>query len=383
MSTQPQRLSAEESKFITKVTTLGTSTALPVVMSPSEFAKLIGVVYFDTEKFLELEKTNPGLSAKINPQTSYYLIPDSWFETKIELEADEHVLLMRKGIVDIPDFVTYLRCLAELHKRRKKYAKILSAQPMPTMIQISPRSLMEYGHVEPEALASWLTWRKFFYDLDNRSAQETGYLFEPILAAAIGGEPQSSRAKVVKRSDDPSKGRQVDCWKAIPGHKPLAYEFKLRVTIAASGQGRIGEEHQFAVDCMNSGAVPVLVILDPTPNTTMSALKAVYEANGGHAFIGDEAWTHLENEAGEVMARFIEKYVREPVTEISQFEKLMNGDPAKRRLQLLDLNASVIGNELRITLGSYERIIKRKEDASLADDSEDSDSIGVVSIESL
>jgi hypothetical protein len=32
-------------------------------------------------------------------------------------------------------------------------------------------------------LAEWL------YDIDNRSAQETGYLFEPILAAAIGGIP--------------------------------------------------------------------------------------------------------------------------------------------------------------------------------------------------
>ena len=39
---------------------------------------------------------------------------------------------------------------------------ILSAQPMPTMIQVSPRSLIEYGQMDTEALASWLTWRKFF-----------------------------------------------------------------------------------------------------------------------------------------------------------------------------------------------------------------------------
>ncbi|GKT25622.1 hypothetical protein [Acidovorax sp. SUPP3334] len=280
MSETPLRLSAEESKFLTKVTTLGSATALPVVMSQGEFAKLIGVVYYDTERFPELEKTHPGLAAKINPGVDYYCVPDGWFEAPIPLEELEHVSLMRQAAIDIPDFVTYLRCLSELHKRRTKYSKILSAQPMPTMVQVSPRSLMEYGHVEPEALASWLTWRKFFYDLDNRSAQETGYLFEPILAAAIGGEPKGSRSKVVKRTDDPSKGRQVDCWKAVPGRPPLAYEFKLRVTIAASGQGRIGEEHQFAVDCKTSGAVPVLVILDPTPNPTMAGLKAVYEANG-------------------------------------------------------------------------------------------------------
>jgi hypothetical protein len=278
---------------------------------------------------------------------------------------------MRKAIADIPDFVTYLRCLAELHKRRRKYAMILSMQPMPTMVKISPRSLMEYGHVEPEALASWLTWRKFFYDLDNRSAQETGYLFEPILAAAIGGEPQGARTKVVKRSDDPSRGRQVDCWKAVPGRKPLAYEFKLRVTIAASGQGRIGEEHQFAVDCMNSGAVPVLVILDPTPNPKMAGLKAVYEANGGHAYIGDEAWRHLEVEAGPVMARFIEKYVRLPVADISRFEKVVNGDPAKKNFQLLDLNVRASAGDLMITLGRHERIIRRRENLLLSDNDGD------------
>ena len=373
MSASMQRLSAEESKFLTKVTTLGASTLLPIVMSPGEFAKLIGVVYFDTDRFAELDKTHPGLSVKINPNAGYYAIPDGWFETAIELQDDEHVSLMRKAVVDIPDFVTYLRCLAELHKRRRKYAMILSAQPMPTMVQISPRSLMEYGHVETEALASWLTWRKFFYDLDNRSAQETGYLFEPILAAAIGGEPQGARTKLVKRSDDPSKGRQVDCWKAVPGRKPLAYEFKLRVTIAASGQGRIGEEHQFAVDCKNSGAVPVLVILDPTPNPKMAALKAVFEANGGHAYIGDEAWAHLESEAGAVMAQFIEKYVRSPVTDISRFEKQVNGDPVKKRIQLLDLSARASVGEIRITLGSYERIITRREDPSLADDESDAD----------
>ena len=242
---------------------------------------------------------------------------------------------------------------------------------MPTMVQVSPRALMEYGRVEPQALASWLTWRKFFYDLDNRAAQETGYLFEPILAAAIGGEPKGARTKVVTRTNDPSKGRQVDCWKATPGRPPLAYEFKLRVTIAASGQGRIGEEHQFAVDCKNSGAIPVLVILDPTPNPTMAGLKAVYEANGGHAYIGDEAWAHLETEAGEVMARFIEIYVRAPVTEISNFEKTILGNSTKKHIGLLDFGARVSAGKLRIALGTHERVIARHEDPMLADTLED------------
>jgi hypothetical protein len=259
-----------------------------------------------------------------------------------------------------------LRCLSELHKRRRKYAMILSAQPMPTMVQVSPRSLVEYGRFDTEALASWLTWRKFFYDLDNRSAQETGYLFEPVLAAAIGGEPKGARSKVVTRTDDKSKGRQVDCWKVRADGRPLAYEFKLRVTIAASGQGRFGEEISFAQDCASSGAIPVLVVLDPTPNPRLRDLQAAFEAKGGHAYIGDAAWAHLEAEAGGIMATFIERYVRTPIAAISAFET--DGDTDRKRLRLLDLEARMIDGDLFFKLGNHERLIARVEDSSLSDD---------------
>lgn len=216
------KLDAEESKLLTKVMTLGTATNLPVAMSPSELAKLIGVVYRDTNSSNQLEKALPGIWPKIDPHNDYYSVADEWFVEPIMLEPLDHIELMRLGAKQIPDFVTYLCCLSELHKRRRKYAKILSAQPIPTMVQVSPRALMEYGQIDAEALASWLTWRKFFYDLDNRSAQETGYLFEPILAAAIGGEPKSAHAKVIKRTNDHNKGRQVDCWKISLEGKPLA-----------------------------------------------------------------------------------------------------------------------------------------------------------------
>jgi len=363
------RLSAEESKLLTKVTTLGSGTALPVVMSPGELVRLIGVIYFDNGMGERLEEVFSGLWAQINPGIGYYSIEDDWFALPVEMDALGHVYLMRHASSEIEDFVTYLRCLSELHKRRKKYSMILAAQPLPTMVQVSPRSLMEYGNINPEALASWLTWRKFFYDLDNRSAQETGYLFEPILAAAIGGEPKGARSKVVKRTGDPTKGRQVDCWKVPPSGRPLAYEFKLRVTIAASGQGRFKEELQFAEDCQNSGAVPILVVLDPTPNPRLADLRQEFEARGGEAYLGDEAWGHLESVAGTVMSRFIENYVRRPVTDISRFETGGDGD-SPRGLQLLDLKAHSSNNELLITLGIHTRRIARREDASLADETE-------------
>jgi len=62
------KLNAEESKLLTRVMTLGTGTSLPVVMSPGELAKLIGVIYFDTGKSAELEKDHPGLWSKIDPK---------------------------------------------------------------------------------------------------------------------------------------------------------------------------------------------------------------------------------------------------------------------------------------------------------------------------
>ena len=369
MKKKSSKLSAEESKLLTKVMTMGLGTNLPVIMSGSELAKLIGVIYHDTESGKELEGLKPELWKRIAPNKDYYDLPESWFLEPIDLHPEEHVELMKLGEEQIEDFTTYLRCLSELHKRRRKYQKILSAQPMPTMIQVSPRSLVEYGTNEPEALASWLTWRKFFYDLDNRSAQETGYLFEPILAAAIGGEGKSARAKVVTRTGDSTKGRQVDCWKVLPNGQTLAYEFKLRVTIAASGQGRFGEELQFAEDAFNSGAIPILIVLDPTMNPRLEVLQKAFEAKGGRAYLGEDAWEHLEEQAGEVMSRFIEKYVRRPIEAISFFETGDNG--ANKGIDLLDLHASYQKNRILFRLGSHGRTIIRHEDPSLSSDDDD------------
>lgn len=163
-----------------------------------------------------------------------------------------------------------------------------------------------------ETLASWLVWRKWLYDIDNRSAQETGYLFEPILAAAIGGVPYAAKKSPIKRTNDQLKGRQVDC---LDGK--LAYEFKMRVTIAASGQGRFQEELDFAQDCYNSGYKPILLVLDPTPSTRLNDLKAEYAKYDGDAYIGNDAWKHIEDRAGDVMGKFVEKYVRAPLKEIN------------------------------------------------------------------
>lgn len=209
------------------------------------------------------------------------------------------------------DADSFFACLGTLYKARLKYANILRLQPIPTLEQVGPRGLLQYGSLSPEALTALLLWRKWMFDIDNRAGQETGYLFEPIMAAAIGGTPASASKSPVRRAKDTAKGRQVDCLK-----DRFAYEIKIRVTIAASGQGRWGEELDFPADCKNSGYVPILVVLDPTPNPKLDALRKVFLDHGGQAFIGDAAWRHLDDEAGPTMATFLESYIRKPISDL-------------------------------------------------------------------
>lgn len=238
------------------------------------------------------------------------LFTDNWDDTGIGTYPDYWQLLSELREYS-PDSISYFSCLASLFKSRKKYENILKCQPVPTMDQVGPRALLQYGSMPPRMLAHFLLWRKWLFDIDNRSGQETGYLFEPIIAHAIGGTPVSAAKSPIKRHDNNKKGRQVDCIKGA-----LAYEFKIRLTIAASGQGRWGEELAFPVDCRTSGYKPVLVVLDPTENPKLSELIKAFEENDGLVFVGEGAWEHLEQQAGETMAIFLEKYVKAPLQEV-------------------------------------------------------------------
>jgi hypothetical protein len=345
-----QRLSLEQSKRLTRARVLGAGRDITITLEDGELARLIAVIASDTGRTNAI-KGLPALPYELSGE--YYKIPIAWFAeaTNVPDFTDLYIRCVRA----LPDFETYFDCICELHKRRRKYELILSGQPMPTMVQVSPRSLLEYGHVHTRALASWLTWRKWFFDIDNRAAQETGYLFEPILASALGGEPYPAKKSPIRRADDPTKGRQVDC---IVGKN--AYEFKLRVTIAASGQGRFGEELEFARDCRKSGFTPILLVLDPTPSARLADLQKEYERYGGKAYIGNEAWAHLESEAGDTMATFVERYVRRPIAEVDRYAP-----------ELLDFMASASPDKRTILFklggaGGYEWTIHRADNPDLA-----------------
>ncbi|MBJ7436508.1 MAG: hypothetical protein JHC54_12495 [Acinetobacter sp.] len=270
---------------------------------------------------------------------------DADFDFLINGLKEDYTAILARLFNSVKDSDAYLMCLATLHKSRLKYAQILCRQPMPTFDQVGPRGLLQFGRLSSKSIIGLLYWRKWLFDLDNRAAQETGYLFEPILAHAIGGTPHSASKSPVKRTRDAKKGRQVDCIR-----DKFAYEFKLRVTTAASGQGRWGEELDFPVDCKNSGYTPILLVLDPTTNSKLVELESVFKANGGQVFIGDSAWQHLEDVAGPVMSIFLNLYVRRPLIQLIEHAE----DPIEK------LQLTVYGGNVSISIGEETMTILRE-----------------------
>ncbi|MBE0472509.1 MAG: restriction endonuclease, partial [Methyloprofundus sp.] len=203
-----------------------------VVISDGELNALLSIAVHD----LGWSHSDLGIDRVDAPNDEYYEIPMVWFDeqAKTSVLANRIIQSLRSCFEKDNDFGLYIENLTALHRRRVKYRRILSSQPIPNMDQIGPRALLEYGACNTTLLANWMVWRKWIYDIDNRSAQETGYLFEPLLASCLGGEPVGSKNSPVKRLDSngrPTKqGRQIDC--LVPSNN-RTYELKLRVTIAA------------------------------------------------------------------------------------------------------------------------------------------------------
>ncbi len=283
--------------LVTKIRTAGAGE-LGVSLDDGVCSYLVAVIAND----LELQNEFPEIQDNIPPFFGREPL------TSLRLEGSPFLPLFEKLIVLREDADTYFFCLATLHKARLKYERILQAQALPTIDQVGPRGLLQFGSLNPRSLTSLLFWRKWIFDIDNRAGQETGYVFEPIIAHAIGGLPFSSAKSPIKRGGTGPKGRQVDCIR-----DKTAYEMKLRVTIAASGQGRWREELEFPKDCRASGYTPVLIVLDPTWNRKLEELAEAFLREQGKVFIGQEAWDHLKASAGPTMARFLELYVHVPI----------------------------------------------------------------------
>ena len=195
-------LSQAQRAMVEKVRALGAG-GQGVVLTEGACSYLVAVIAAD----LELEESFPELVGELPP--FFGEGPVGALEV-----ADVAFLPMLERLVElVPDADSYFECLAKLHKARLKYERVLEAQPIPSMEQVGPRGLLEFGKLSPHALGAYLFWRKWLFDVDNRAAQETGYLFEPIIAGAIGGFSASAKKSPIRRQDDASKGRQVDCIK--------------------------------------------------------------------------------------------------------------------------------------------------------------------------
>ena len=313
---------------------------------------------------LAIEVQDMGVQAKF-PELPKELVPFYGPEPLASRELPEigFLPLFERLAGLVTDADTYFSCLAWLHKLRLKYELVLTTQAIPSMDQVGPRGLLQYGTTPDAALPPLMRWRKWFFDIDNRAAQLTGYLFEPIFAAALGGTPASAKKSPVRRRSNPAKGRQVDCVR-----EKNAYEFKIRLTIAASGQGRWGEELEFPSDCKASGYRPILVVLDPTPNARLTELEGVFRSNGGESYVGAAAWSHLEREAGDVMGCFLERYVRQPIQSL-----LATATTALPSLTATDRGTSIelqIGNDL-ISIARSKETVAADDDDELPDDVDD------------
>lgn len=315
-------MNPSQKEFYRQFSQHGTGDA-KVVISAKEVVLLLFIAFNDLYGKYPLEsEIIRNLASK-----GFYQISFDEIKTLPDIAEDEAFSLLEKfGATNISGVIyLYLKNLCDLYRRRFKYDYIIKTQPFPNADQIVPRSLLEYGKCDKTLLTSWLEWRKWIFDIDNRSGQETGYVFEPILASCLGGTPVSHTNSPVKRIDDfgsqTSKGRQVDCF--IEDAKEV-YELKMRVTIAASGQGRFKEELSFPYEAKEAGLTPILVVFDSTGSDLLDKLRIQFEKHGGKCYIGQDAWNMLYEKAGKEMSLFIQKYIYPPIHAMG---KLMNGCP--------------------------------------------------------
>ncbi len=249
----------------------------------------------------------------------------------------------------------YLELLVRLFARRLKYRRILSTQAFATSDQVGPRTLLEHGLLDPGALSSLVVWRKWMMDIDNRSGQETGYLYDAIVARALGGSAYGSTNSPIRRAPTRAGGRspgqrQVDCIVDNPNGKPWAYEVKIRITDAASRQGRLNEELVFPRDCAYSDHIPRLMVFDPTPCDTLDQVIAAFEAEpDGEVFLGQEAYSHIGETAGPAQAEFLRRYVAEP---LKQYEDTIPDFGAGR--DLVDLRLVADADAITLALEGFQ-----------------------------
>lgn len=219
-----------------------------------------------------------------------------------ERDLLERVLLEANEIIS--DFMTAFQSLCEIQKRRMRFRQILNAHPFPDIEQLAPRGMLEAGLSGPCEASSWLRWRKFLYDIDNRAAQESSHLYIKVLAHCLGGKSHNAQTSPVRRSTDQMSRRRIDCLV-----EDRVYDLKTRMTEAPSRRARFGDEMSFPRDCQVSGYRPILLVLHALPGERTEELIGQYEIYGGEVHVGDGAWRHIKKNSSLTMQNFLKCYV--------------------------------------------------------------------------
>jgi hypothetical protein len=141
-------LTKTQQSLLTRARTAGTGD-LGVTLDDAVCCYLLGVIARD----LDLSPYFPEIPADVPP----FFARPPLHELRVDQVAFQP--LFERLLELSVDADTYFYCLATLHKARLKYERILQAQPLPTLDQIGPRVLLQYGSLSPRALAGFLFWR--------------------------------------------------------------------------------------------------------------------------------------------------------------------------------------------------------------------------------
>ncbi|MEP3595311.1 hypothetical protein, partial [Parvibaculum sp.] len=259
-----RRLSPQQGKMLTRASKLGGPVDLGGVrLSDLEMVGLLQVLKTDLEKSYDQN----GRLEKPSSSTGYFSMGLDAFtdpgavrdvaEALLREDRSYLVTALVQACEEIPDFMSAFEALCEIHKRRLKFRRIVAEQRIPEIEDISPRAILEWGIVPGQELESFMRWRKWFYDIDNRAAQETGYMLTKVMSLVLGGQYHSAKTSPIRRMGyTGGTHRSVDC---IAGR--TAYDFKARMTDAPSRRARLEDELAFARDCFTSGFKPILLVL--------------------------------------------------------------------------------------------------------------------------
>jgi hypothetical protein len=154
-------LAKSQQILITKARNPGGSE-LGVFLDDATCAYLTAVIISD----LGIAQHFPEIPASLSPFFGSQKLDE------LRIDRLDFLSLLERLFIIYNDADIYFYCLATLHKARLKYERILQSQAIPTIDQVGPRGLLQYGMLSTKSLVALLFWRKWMFDIDNRAGQD-------------------------------------------------------------------------------------------------------------------------------------------------------------------------------------------------------------------